>query len=154
MMGRIYTAYTLGRSLCKMLSWACWNFLNWDGFLFYAKGKKRLWNAWFNWGKKALLIWIKGKCWLRLELQKHNLAAVLVENKVILYGDPQLWQNVLLIVSCIQDGVTFSPSWTVLYKMSMISTCCLKKPRSKLSEKLWSRSAVDSVLSSRCCDPW
>jgi len=34
-------------------------------------------------------ICIKGKCWLRLELQKHNLVAVLAENKVILYGDPQ-----------------------------------------------------------------
>lgn len=102
-------------------------------------------------GEKCLQIWMKGKCWWRLELQKHSLAAVLTENKVFLCVDSQVWQNVLSLVSRIQDGVTFSPSWTVLYKTSMISTCCLKKPRSKLSEKLWSRSAGDSVLSSRCC---
>lgn len=152
MMGRIYTADTLRRSLCKMLSLACLNLSNWDRFLFSAKGKN-CYEMLDLIGKKNLTNLIKGKCGLRLELQKHNLAAALAENKV-LYGDPQFWQNVLLIVSCIQDGVTFSPSWIVLYKMSMISTCCLKKPRSKLSEKLWSRSAVDSVLSSRCWDLW
>lgn len=150
MIWRVFSANTWRKSFCEMLSLACWNLYIQLDFCSMQKGKRcsEMINAM---GEKCLQIWMKGKCWWRLELQKHSQAAVLTENKVFLCVDSQVWQNVLSLVSRIQDGVTFSPSWTVLYKTSMISTCCLKKPRSKLSEKLWSRSAGDSVLSSRCC---
>lgn len=37
---------------------------------------------------------------------------------------------------CLQGEVTSSLSWTALSKMSTISTCCWKKPRSRLSGRL------------------